>query len=548
MKGIKQLKLNNIFNYITMFLLIPFAGVLIFLFLYTAFLTVGHERELLNIAAADISQSVGTSFSNISDSMRRATYSNNFTYFSNSSKSQTVDKYAKKFLEECKTELFPYSETVGIFLYNEPCDAFYSAYHYFDALFLGQKAATLLRDDPSLLTEQPVFLKTIDSKTYLFCSRTSRYGTLTVMLDPERNISLLNYNSIYGESAVFSFSDTSAPQKNSFFHSMKGIPLYLNCVYEIRFSLYPVQMILLGIILFLLIVIPLSLWFLTRLVAKPLRVITNAMGVITAGNLDYRIPPIQNTINDIASYGKGINMMLDAIQQYKEQDFQSRMDATQAKLQYLQLQIRPHFYLNCMKNINSLIDLKEYDKAKTLVYALSGYISHAFSDIKGFVPIREELQAIQSYVDLCRALGNQIQLDFKLSGQCMDMDCLPMSLLTFVENSIKHAKNGSSLQLSISVEAVVEQDGQKKVRFLLRDSGGGFPEPTLREMEALDPSKTVYRRTQVGIANVRSRLYLKYGETASLRLRNDGDSAVVEIVTPCAQNLERNLYEYFDCR
>ena len=118
-----------------------------------------------------------------------------------------------------------------------------------------------------------------------------------------------------------------------------------------------------------------------------------------------------------------------------------------------------------MKNINSLIDLKEYDKAKTLVYALSGYISHAFSDIKGFVPIREELQAIQSYVDLCQALGNQIQLDFKLSGQCMDMDCLPTSLLTFVENSIKHAKNGSSLQLSISVEAVVEQDGQKKGAF-----------------------------------------------------------------------------------
>ena len=241
-------------------------------------------------------------------------------------------------------------------------------------------------------------------------------------------------------------------------------------------------------------------------------------------------------------------MMLDAIQQYKENDFQSRMDATQAKLQYLQLQIRPHFYLNCMKNINSLIDLKEYDKAKALVYALSSYISHAFSDIKGFIPIREELQAIQSYVDLCRALGNQIQLDFKLSGQCMDMDCLPMSLLTFVENSIKHAKNGSSLQLSISVEAVTEQGGQKKIRFQLRDSGGGFPEQTLREMEQLDPSKTVYRRTHVGIANVRSRLYLGYGEKASLHLRNDGECAVVEIVTPCAQNSERSLYEYFDRR
>lgn len=548
MKWIKRLKLNNIFNYITLFLLIPFACVLIFLFIYTAFLTVSHERELLNIAAADISQSVKVSLSSISDSMRRATYSNNFTYFSNSSNSKTVDKYAKTFLEECKTNLFPYSETVGVFLYNQPCNAFYSAFHYFDVLFLGQKAASLLVEDPTLLTDQSMFLKTIDEKTYLFYSRTSRYGTLTVMIDPERDISLSNYNSIYGESAVFSFSETSISQKDSFTLLMKDVPLYLNCVYHIQFSLSPIQIVLLGVILLLLIIIPASLWFLTRLVAKPLRVITNAMGVITAGNLDYRIPPIQNTINDIASYGKGINMMLDAIQQYKENDFQSRMDATQAKLQYLQLQIRPHFYLNCMKNINSLIDLKEYDKAKALVYALSSYISHAFSDIKGFIPIREELQAIQSYVDLCRALGNQIQLDFKLSGQCMDMDCLPMSLLTFVENSIKHAKNGSSLQLSISVEAVTEPGGQKKIRFQLRDSGGGFPEQTLREMEQLDPSKTVYRRTHVGIANVRSRLYLGYGEKASVHLRNDGECAVVEIVTPCAQNSERSLYEYFDRR
>lgn len=548
MKWIKRLKLNNIFNYITLFLLIPFACVLIFLFIYTAFLTVAHERELLNIAAADISQSVKVSLSSISDSMRRATYSNNFTYFSNSSNSKTMDKYAKTFLEECKTNLFPYSETVGVFLYNQPCNAFYSAFHYFDVLFLGQKAASLLVEDPTLLTDQSMFLKTIDEKTYLFYSRTSRYGTLTVMIDPERDISLSNYNSIYGESAVFSFSETSISQKDSFTLLMKDVPLYLNCVYHIQFSLSPIQIVLLGVILLLLIIIPASLWFLTRLVAKPLRVITNAMGVITAGNLDYRIPPIQNTINDIASYGKGINMMLDAIQQYKENDFQSRMDATQAKLQYLQLQIRPHFYLNCMKNINSLIDLKEYDKAKALVYALSSYISHAFSDIKGFIPIREELQAIQSYVDLCRALGNQIQLDFKLSGQCMDMDCLPMSLLTFVENSIKHAKNGSSLQLSISVEAVTEPGGQKKIRFQLRDSGGGFPEQTLREMEQLDPSKTVYRRTHVGIANVRSRLYLGYGEKASVHLRNDGECAVVEIVTPCAQNSERSLYEYFDRR
>ena len=546
MEWIKQLKLKNIFNYITLFLLIPFACVLVFLFVYTAFLTVSHERELLNIAAADISQSVTSSLSEISDSMRQSTYSNAFTYFSNSSDSKTVDKYARQFLKECKTNLFPCSETIGIFLFNEPCDAFYSTFHYFDVLFLGQKASALLLENPELLTEHRSFIKTIDEKTYLFYSYTSRYGTFIVMIDPEKDTSLSNYNSIYEESAHFFFSENAISEKNSFDLLVDEIPLYLICQYEIQFTLSTVQIVLLGVILLLLIIIPASLWFLTRLVTKPLRVITESMEVITAGNLDYRIPQIQNTINDIASYGKGINMMLDAIQQYKENDFQSRMDATQAKLQYLQLQIRPHFYLNCMKNINSLIDLKEYDKAKTLVYTLSSYISHAFSDIKGFIPIREELQAIQSYVDLCRALGNSIRLDFKLSGHCMDMDCLPMSLLTFVENSIKHSKNGTTLQLSISVESIISADGTRMVRFQLQDSGGGFPEQALQEFEHLDPAKTVYRRTHIGIANVRYRLYLGYGDQATLQLRNENGCAIVQIVTPCTQESERRLYEYFD--
>ena len=182
------------------------------------------------------------------------------------------------------------------------------------------------------------------------------------------------------------------------------------------------------------------------------------------------------------------------------------------------------------------------------MYALSSYISHAFSDIKGFITVREELEAIQSYVDLCRALGNEIQLDFKLSGQCMAMDCLPMSLLTFVENSIKHTKSGDCLHLSIRVETFTDHSGEKKIRFLLQDSGGGFSKEALRELERLDPSKMVYRRTHVGIANVRYRLYLGYGEDATLTLRNQGQSAVVEITTPCGQHTERRIYESFDCR
>ena len=57
MNRIKQLRLKNIFNYITFFLLVPFACILVALFAYTAHLTTSHEKELLHLAAKDISQS-----------------------------------------------------------------------------------------------------------------------------------------------------------------------------------------------------------------------------------------------------------------------------------------------------------------------------------------------------------------------------------------------------------------------------------------------------------------------------------------------------------
>ena len=51
-------------------------------------------------------------------------------------------------------------------------------------------------------------------------------------------------------------------------------------------------------------------------------------------------------------------------------------------------------------------------------------------------------------------------------------------------------------------------------------------------------------QSTIGIFNVRYRLFLVFGDKAFLTLKNDGPSAVVEIVTPCEQSSERQLYEY----
>jgi len=549
MNYLKRIRLKNIYNYITFFLLIPFAVTLVILFVYSAYMSITHERELIDVAVEDISGSIDSSLSEIAGETLRSTFSNEFRYFSNSSSYNTVNRYAGKLMEDCEMILFSNPEVIGIFLYNDQCDYYSSSFNTFGALFINQEVLnSVIKGEKAELSEgrTSLYNKKINETIYSFYSLSDRYGTITVMMNLQKAPKLINYNSIYNDSTVFSLS-TGIPSPQDYFHrKIDSADLYLVYSFHSNFYLSPLQIVLLVIIIILLVALPIILWIITRLIVKPLNLVSESMKIITEGDFDYRVPAVK-TIIDISDYVNGINMMLDAIGKYKEEEYNSRIDSIQARLQYLQLQIRPHFYLNCMKELNSLMDLKEYYQVKTLIYALSSYISYSFSDIKNFVSVREELESIQNYVNLCNSLAYNIHLSFKLDGDCASMNCLPMSLLTFVENSIKHTKNSKELSIWVKVETVAYPENQKMLKYTLKDSGGGFPMNIIEEQEKISSTKIIYRRNHIGINNVRYRLSLIYGTEASLALRNEGNNAIVEIITPSEKNSERTFYEHTNC-
>ena len=546
MRLLKRIKLDNLFPYYALILLVPFVLILTILQVYSIHREIVHKREAYQTAAEDISHSVQSSASDILVHLRAATYSNEFIYMCNSSDKDVVDRNARQLLNNCYPDIFTNQEIMAIFLRNARCDYLLHSFRSFEMIYLKQKIeeVVLSFSDGTDFFCTP---KEINGSTYYFYSIADHYGSITVMVDPTKNASFQDYVSIYEDTAHFSFFTHPPTDSGTLCLDIDSVGLYLHYSFESLYSLPPAQISFLIISLLLLLSIAFFLSSLSRLISKPLRLISDAMGVITEGNFEHRIPEIQS-IDDIRAYANGINLMLDAIQQYKEDEFKSRLDAMQAQLQYLQLQIRPHFYLNCLKNMNSLIDLKEYEKAQTLIYALSNYLSHAFSDIRKFITVREELEAVQDYVNLCNSLSYNIDLGFKLAGQSPHMNCLPMSLLTFVENSIKHTKTSINLSIHITVETFTAPDNIEFLKYTLRDSGGGFPDSVLQSQYNIDPSKPVYLRDHIGINNVRYRLYLTFGSQASLTLRNEGQDAIVEIITPCEQNTERSFYEHIDCR
>ena len=117
-----------------------------------------------------------------------------------------------------------------------------------------------------------------------------------------------------------------------------------------------------------------------------------------------------------------------------------------------------------------------------------------------------------------------------------------------MENSIKHTKQVDHLSLSIDCSVLYEDTDEPELQIVIKDSGGGFPESYLEEQNHADPSEIIYRRSQIGISNVRYRLWLIYEDSADLHLYNEDNHAVVEITIPYEPDVEREyFYEYSDC-
>lgn len=517
---------------------------LITLFIYSAHL----NNKLYNQSFINALDNIQTAMESTVSATKDRTFSlsrtADFIFFSNSSNQKRVSEMADSLEEEGRKILFASTEVVGLYLYNTKCEYEHALYKNYD---IANKRDTVFATIKEYATHTTVYSDTtlsakhLDGKPYLLFIMKERYGILAVLIDPSKNLALANYNALGGESQRYIVTDSPVhqSQKEPFLcREIDSLGLYLHLVLDDIHHYNSTQILLIVIIILLLLLIPILLFLLQRLITRPLKEISTSLDTISSGDLDHRLA-IPNAIDDVSKFAANINQMLDKIHQYQEDSFSNRMDAMQAKLQYLQLQIHPHFYLNCMKSLNSYLYLKDCDNAQKLVMALSNYIVHAFRDVKNYITIREELESVQSYVDLCNMLSYTIHLEFQLLGNCMNANCLPMMILNFVENSIKHSATPNDIKINILVENITQEYGEDYLRIIIKNSGGHFPDNVLQEMDSMDASQMVYRTRQIGITNVRFRLWLIYGDAANLSLRNEDSNAVVEILLPNEPHHER---------
>jgi two-component system sensor histidine kinase AlgZ len=196
---------------------------------------------------------------------------------------------------------------------------------------------------------------------------------------------------------------------------------------------------------------------------------------------------------------------------------EARALARESQLQALKFQLNPHFLFNSLHSIAALATL-DGARAREMCIRLSDFLRSSLSlGDRESIPLREELALARSYLDVERVrFGARLQVEERVDSACED--CLAPALLLqpLVENAVKHG-----------VAGLVEGGA---IRLSACRTGGGV---SIEIENAFDPESAAAPRDGMGLAHVRRRLAMRYGDDAFFSARADGAVYRVTLRLPC---------------
>ena len=184
------------------------------------------------------------------------------------------------------------------------------------------------------------------------------------------------------------------------------------------------------------------------------------------------------------------------------------------QLEYLRYQINPHFFMNTLNNIHALVDF-DPAKAQDTIVELSKMMRFVlYEGNKQSVPLSRELDFIRHYVTLMQLrYTDKVKITLDLPQETPDRQIPPLVLVTFIENAFKQ---GVSYQRESFIEVKVTVEDET-IHFCCRNSKADHPNE---------------ENGGVGLANVRKRLDLIYGERYRLSIKDKSDAYHVELYLP----------------
>ena len=274
-----------------------------------------------------------------------------------------------------------------------------------------------------------------------------------------------------------------------------------------------------------------------KAVLGPLNKLRSVMEKFSRGNLDVRLEE-KNTNSEIDVLNHTFNEMAEQIVDLKIDVYEAELAREKTESNYMRVQIQPHFYTNILNLIYGLAQLKDFASIQKLSMTTGAYFRYLLGEKGTFVLLREEIQCVKNYIQI-QQIRYKDEMEFELNAEeGMERQMvLPMILQTFAENSVKH-NIGLVPLLRIRIDI---SSGNDRIYITVRDNGAGF-EPDM--LERINKNENISNKGEhIGITNVKERLRIFYGDTASVEINSRPGETLVKVVLPeILTQEERNEY------
>lgn len=329
----------------------------------------------------------------------------------------------------------------------------------------------------------------------------------------------------------FSFNETELSSSSSqlCFNNEIADGIYLTANLasrELNNSIGFIQPILILFFILYLALIPCLFFPLRRFVGNPLKTLNHANSQLQEGNEDYRILEHGNSQEFHDAY-ESFNRMACAQQQLHREIMEKELSNKQLVIDFLQLQIRPHFLLNSFNVLYTLIQQMQKELAQEMVLFLSDYFRYLFRSGRELQLFSKERKLIENYMNISKiSYPVSFEVSYQIDPILELMRVPPLLLHSFMENIVAHA-----LLPDKQVHIVFSGEYNNGiVTFIISDNGKGIDADALYSINHIE-DRTIDDGKNVGIKNSIWRLKYYYGDEATVECDSEPNVGTTFIIT-----------------
>ena len=257
-------------------------------------------------------------------------------------------------------------------------------------------------------------------------------------------------------------------------------------------------------------------------ISKPLRRLNDSVKEWEAGNMN---PDIYiGGSMEVEHLGKTLRSTVAQIRQLMDDIVVEQEEKRKSELDALQSQINPHFLYNTLDSIVWMITGERYDDAVFMITQLASLFRISLSKGKTVIKIEDEVKHARNYMNIQKIrYKNSFEVDFQIEEDILDGCIVKLVLQPLLENAIYYGMEFMDGEGEIHVRGYRKD---KDVYLEVEDNGLGMPEEEAAEL--LNGKERPHKHgSGVGLANVHSRLKLRFGEAYGLVIHSCPDEGMM---------------------